>query len=283
MANWHTIRHAEFKWRLHNRNLERMSHRANAVRERSGKRSTRNMKTIIAIYSALLCVSCATPLIDPAQTPAKEPVINEHVEFLKRLDRGDVLFTADQLSKWRMETGSEAIPESADFNSLEHVRLFVSANPNRYEGFATYGTHFFHKQEFGIAVAAYERATRIIDQRKIENPINYKKYYTRALALLYVQQREQDIDKALDTFSDLVRLDFGLFDQEPKLVGLIALAALDYSNTDRNTDAKKLIEQARQLRNVPTDITEKLEWLYNKINVEQKNALYQSGRAHSGK
>jgi tetratricopeptide (TPR) repeat protein len=229
------------------------------------------MKYIIVILFALLCVSCATHIAEPAKTQTQELVVNEHIDFLKRLDRGDMSYPAEELNKWRMQEGSEAIPESADFNNLDHVRLFVSANPNRYEGFANYGTHFFHKQEFGIAVAAYEYATRIVDQQNIENPVNYRKYYSRALAILYMQQREQDIGKALDSFSELVRLDFSLFDQEPKLVGLIALAALDYSNTDRNTEAKKLIEQARQLGSVPSDITEKLEWLYSKIIGEQES------------
>ena len=219
------------------------------------------------------CTTQETKLASPLQ---QNNLNNEHIQFITDLQNGESLYSDDQLQNWRMADTSDSIPESADFSNLTHVRLFAAANPNRYEGYVMYGLHFFRKQEFDVAVTAYDRAETIIQTQKIKDTVEYRKFYELSLIMLYRQQRNHDKILALDTFEKLARLDFEFFSRVPKLASVIALAAMDYYNTGRLEEAKRLVERTRELKNIPMDVVEKLEWLDQKIDIEQDKSNIRS-------
>lgn len=233
-------------------------------------------KTILALCIMFLFASC-TPQETKLATPLQQNnIANEHIQFVTDLQKGKPVYPDTLLQKWRMADASSSIPESADFDNLTHVKLFVAANPHRYEGYVIYGLYFFRKQEFDVAVAAYNRAEAIIQAQKIKDTVEYRKFYELSLVMLYRQQRNHDKVLALDTFEKLERLDFEFFSRVPELANVIALAAMDYYNTGRLEDAKRLVERTRGLKNIPVDVIEKLEWLYKKIDIEQDKSNIRS-------
>ncbi len=194
---------------------------------------------------------------------------NEHIQFIADVQKGKTPYSDEQLKRWRISKEPPEIPEVADFQKLEHTRLFLAANPHRYEAFVLYGLHFFRRQKFDVAVAAYDEAVAIIQNEDIKDTVEYAKFYDMSLFMLYRQRREYNKTLALETFKKLVRFDFEFFDREPELANAIYLAALDYYDIGRPRDAKRLIERARQLKAVPAEVTEQLERLYKTIEVEE--------------
>ena len=226
-------------------------------------------KSSLFLYFLIVFTSCTTQRTQLARPLPRKNITNKHIQFIMDLQKGESHYSDAQLQKWRMADASDNIPEFADFSNLTHVRLFVAANPDRYEGYVMYGLHFFRKQEFDVAVAAYDKAEAIIQAQKIKETVEYRKFYELSLVLLYGQQRNHNMVLALDTFEKLVALDFEFFSRVPEFANVIALAAMDYYNTGRLEDAKRLVERTRGLKNIPVDVIEKLEWLYKKIVIEQ--------------
>ena len=198
--------------------------------------------------------------------PAKTGIIRQ---FIADVQKGKTPYSDEQLKRWRISKEPPEIPEVADFQKLEHTRLFLAANPHRYEAFVVYGLHFFRRQKFDVAVAAYDEAVAIIQNEDIKDTVEYAKFYDIALFMLYRQQREYNKTLALETFEKLVGFDIEFFEREPKLANAIYLAALDYYEICRSQDSKRLVERARQLEAVPADVKEQLERLYKKIEVEE--------------
>jgi len=213
--------------------------------------------------------SCTTQETELATPLPQNNIENEHIQFIMDLQNGESLYSDDQLQNWRMADASDSIPEFADFSNLTHVRLFVSANPHRYEGYVMYGLHFFRKKDFEVAVSAYDMAEAIIQTQKIKDTVEYRKFYELSLVMLYRQQRNHNKALALDAFEKLARLDYEFFSRVPELANVIALAAMDYYKSGRLEDAKRLVVHTRGLKHIPADVIEKLEWLYKKIDAEQ--------------
>lgn len=225
-------------------------------------------KTSLALCIMILFASCKTQETRLASPLPQNNISNEHIQFLMDLEKGESNYSDAQLQKWRMADASDNIPEFADFNNLNHVRLFVAANPDRYEGYVMYGLHFFRKKEFDVAVTAYDRAEAIIQAQKIKETVEYRKFYELSLVMLYGRQRNHNKVLAIETFEKLVALDFEFFSRVPELANVIALAAMDYYNTGRLEDAKRLVIRTQRLKYIPTDVIEKLEWLHKKIDDE---------------
>jgi tetratricopeptide (TPR) repeat protein len=141
---------------------------------------------------------------------------NENIVFLQQIHEQAKTYDQADLEKWNMGEGADAIvPESADAEKLEHVRILVAANPDRYEGYVMYGLHFFLKGEFDVAVTSYEKATAIILRDGIENPVNYKKYYSMSLIMIYQKTRNSNKAEALKSFDKLMEYDFDIFNRDP--------------------------------------------------------------------
>jgi len=194
---------------------------------------------------------------------------NEHAAFLLDAHAAAAAYDEATLKKWNMGGDRAAVPESADHRNLEHVRLLIAANPDRYEGYVMYGLHFFLKRQYDVAVAAYEKATEIVTRQKISDTVEYGKYYNLSLIMLYREQREDDKAVALDTFGKLARRDLEFFGRETKLADVLALAALDYYAAGRRDEAKELIERSRGIKDIPDSVRKTLESIHERIGVEQ--------------
>jgi len=197
---------------------------------------------------------------------------NEHITFLQDLPDSIRVFSKQELRRWKMPNESDAIPESADFSKLDHVRLFLAANPERYEPYVQYGGFFFKIQKFDVAALAYEKATEIINRDGIKHPAEYWKFYIGSLVMLYLAERETDKAQALKTFQKIVDLDFDFFDRESKLAEIPLLAALDYENVGDWKSAKRLIVRARQLKTLSNDVRNKMELIYRKMDTTEPPA-----------
>lgn len=226
----------------------------------------------------LLTVTCGLLLTSVAFAST-----NEHIRFLENVGDEAQRYSEADLRKWNMGEGRAAVPESADHRKLEHVRLLVAANPNRYEGYVMYGQHFFLKQEYKVAVAAFDKAVDIIRKNKITETVAFGKYYELSLAMLFSQEHDKDKVKALQTFEKIVDYDFNFFAKEPKLANCIALAALDYYSLGDRKATLELIQRARALKHLPPDVVALLAQIAERIekNVEPTDAPCSSPAAGS--
>lgn len=190
---------------------------------------------------------------------------NENIRFIENIREEARHYTSGELNKWRFGDGVAVVPESADIKKREDVRLLVAANPDRYEGYVMYGLHFFLKHDFETAVAAYGKAVEIIKTNKISETVAFADYYDLSLAKLYYQEHDLDNAKALRAFERLVDYDFNYFERDEKMANFIGLAALDYYSLGDYVATRKLIQRARTLKHLPSDVTSLLDQINERI------------------
>jgi tetratricopeptide (TPR) repeat protein len=203
---------------------------------------------------------------------------NENIRFLENVREESKRYSKSELNRWNLGNGEAVVPESADINNLAHQRLLVAANPDRYEGYVTYGLHFFLQRDWEVAAAAYGRAADIVRRNKLTDAIEFGNYYVLSLIELYMQQRNGDKIKALRTFEKIIDYDFSCFDREPKFADCIFLAVSDYYSQGDRKAAMGLIQRAHVLKKLPIHVASRLAQMTEKIekNVEPTNAPYSS-------
>ena len=192
---------------------------------------------------------------------------NEDIRFLDNVRTEAKHYSPAELKMWNLgaDRARAAVPESADHRNLEHMRLLVAANPDRYEGYVMYGLHFFIEKRWDVAVAAYDKAVEIIRLDKITNTVSFSQYYDASLLGLFAQERQKDKSHALKTFEKLVTYDFTVFDREPKLAPYLSLVVMDYYTLNDSAACRALIQRAQSLTNLPPDVSATLAQMLERI------------------
>jgi tetratricopeptide (TPR) repeat protein len=202
------------------------------------------MKTILAIIFTFVAA------ITSAST-------NEHIAFIYQIDDQQKSYDTAKLKEWSMGEGDPVIPESADIKNLEHVKLLVAANPNKYEAYAAYGMHFYLKKEFDVAAVAYEKAIEICLAEGTKDKLDCKNELSVSLLMLYQQNRSTNKPLALNYFDKLVTYNFDYFAQNPEMIAGITLVANDYCDVGRIEDGKRLIQRVKNIEYPSSEILDK--------------------------
>ena len=145
------------------------------------------------------------------------------------------------LAKWRCTARHFRIPESADLNNIEHIKLAIRANPERFEPQLWLAGYYARHRRFEKALVAFEKTEQLMEKAPadVRAKYKYRDMYAGCLATVGMSRyraRSKDraamlrmLEKSLEIGRDAVE-DLGVL---PDVYMTMAAVHLDSSDFDR--------------------------------------------------